>query len=300
MKKIVSVSLGAADRNHRVIENIGGQEYSIERVGTDGDKQKAIQIIQDLDGKIDAFGLGGTDLYIVAGGRRYIFQESKRIVAAAKLTPIVDGSGLKNTLERRVVKYLSNECGIQLHNKKVLMVCGVDRFGLAEALVECGCEVVFGDLMFGLGIPLAINSLVGLAKLARVAAPVITRMPVSWFYPIGKEQNIRKPKFQQYFAAADVVAGDFHYIKRYMPKNMAGKIIITNTVTKDDEYLLKNAGITTLITTTPEMQGRSFGTNVLEAVLVTLAQKPVNTITASDYSSLLDDLQIKPRVVKFA
>ena len=30
----------------------------------------------------------------------------------------------------------------------MLMVCGVDRFGMAEALVANGADVTFGDLIF--------------------------------------------------------------------------------------------------------------------------------------------------------
>ena len=90
---------------------------------------------------------GGTDLYIFAGSNRYVFRETKKLATAARVTPIVDGSGVKNTLERKVAKHI-------LKNKKVLMVCAVDRFGLAEALVDAGCKIVFGDLLFGFGLPI--------------------------------------------------------------------------------------------------------------------------------------------------
>lgn len=58
-----------------------------------------------------------------------------------------------------------------------------------------------------------------------------------------------------------------------MPEQMAGKTIITNTVTKEDRALLKRLVYICLITTTPNFNGRSFGTNVLEAALVALAGK---------------------------
>ncbi len=299
MKHIVSVSLGSTSRNHDVVEQLGQYRFRIQRIGTDGDKIKAKELIAEFDGKVDAFGLGGTDIYIYAGGRRYTFKESQDLAATAKKTPIVDGSGLKNTLERRVIAYLQEECGISLRNKNVLLVCGLDRFGLAESLTEVGCRIVFGDIIFGLGVPIPIRSLRGLSNLARLAAPIITRMPVKLFYPTGKQQNDIKPRFRNYFDQADIIAGDFHFIRRNMPENLTGKMIITNTVTKQDEYLLQNRGIATLVTTTPEMQGRSFGTNVLEAVLVAVAGKPIEQIKSDDYKQLLDQLQIKPRVRHF-
>ena len=82
-----------------------------------------------------------------------------------------------------------------------------------------------------------------------------------------------------------------------MPQELPGKVIITNTVTKDDLELLRERGVKILVTTTPEMQGRSFGTNVLEGVLITLLGKRADKVTPEDYSGLLDELQLKPRIV---
>lgn len=299
MKRVVSISLGSSKRDHKVVHDFGGQSFCIERIGTDGDTNKAIQLIRELDGIVDAFGMGGTDLYIYAGNRRYTFRESAKIAAAARVTPIVDGSGIKNTLERRVVRFLENKHGMVFRGKKTLVVCAVDRFGLAEALVEAGTQTVFGDLLFGLGLPFPIKTLPSLARLGAIVAPIITLLPISLFYPTGDRQNEFSPKFSRYFQEADIIAGDFHFIKRYMPYELPGKIIITNTVTKEDEGLLKSRGITTLVTSTPEMGGRSFGTNILEAVLVALAGKRPEGLTAEDYGRILDDIGVEPRIKTF-
>jgi len=282
------------------VEEIGGYKFCIERIGTDGDRGKAIALIRELDGKVDAFGLGGTDLYIYAGNKRYTFRESAKIAAAARITPIVDGSGIKNTLERRVVDYLQEKSIVSFCGKKVLVVCAVDRFGLAEACVAAGSQTVFGDLMFGLGWPVPIHSLKGLSRLAKLIAPIITRMPVSMFYPTGNKQQQSKPRYSRYFYEADIIAGDFHFIRRYMPPQLTGKLIITNTVTQEDERLLADAGVATLVTTTPEMDGRSFGTNILEAILVVLAGKRPEELTVTDYSRILDEIGIEPRVKRLA
>lgn len=300
MKHVVSISLGASDRDHRVQETFGDETVLIERRGTDGDKDKFRRLIRELDGHVDAFGLGGTDLYIFAGRRRYTFRESSALAACAVKTPIVDGSGLKNTLERRVVRFLTDDCGWKLAGQRALVVCAVDRFGLAEALSQAGCQTVFGDLLFGLGLPLPIRSLAGLERLAKLVAPLITQLPVSWFYPTGAAQDERQPRYTRYFYESDIVAGDFHFIRRYMPDDMSGKTIITNTVTAKDKALLRRAGVEWLVTTTPEFNGRSFGTNVLEAVLVALSPQRDGRLTPEEYSRLLDQLELRPRVERLS
>lgn len=59
MKKIVSISLGSSKRDHNVNIIIKGQKINIRRIGTNGDVDKAIRLIRELDGKVDAFGMGG-------------------------------------------------------------------------------------------------------------------------------------------------------------------------------------------------------------------------------------------------
>lgn len=299
MKRVVSVSLGSPKRDHTAQIEFLGETVVLERVGTGGDIPRALRLIRELDGKVDAFGMGGIDLYIFVGGRRYTFRDGKRIKAAARRTPMVDGSGLKNTLERQVVRYLSNDLKIPLQGMKVFMVAAVDRFGMAEALVDAGCEMVFGDLMFGLGIPLPIRSLRGLARVARVLAPVVTQLPFNMLYPTGERQEVTIPKHTKYFEWAEMVAGDFNYIKRHMPPDLTGKIILTNTVTPGDVAQLKQRGVSRLITTTPDLGGRSFGTNVIEAMLVAIAGKKPEDMRPEDYQDLLGKIGFRPRVLEF-
>lgn len=64
MKTIVSVSLGASDRDHETNIILLNEEVNLKRIGTNGDLKKAVEIINTLDGKVDGIGLGGIDLHI--------------------------------------------------------------------------------------------------------------------------------------------------------------------------------------------------------------------------------------------
>lgn len=296
MKHILSVSLGSSKRNHVVETEIDGEKIRIERVGTDGDLGKAIELIKKYDGRVDAFGLGGVDLYLRAGNRKYLLHDAARIASAAQKTPIVDGGGLKNTLERKVVKYLREEKKMVFKGRKTLVVSAVDRFGLAESLEAEGAEMYYGDLIFSLRIPVLLRSLRIIAFLALVILPVISRLPFKYIYPTGSKQDSIDQRFARFYAMAEIIAGDFHFIRRYMPKDLRGKVIITNTVTSEDVNLLKERGVKTLITTTPVLDGRSFGTNVMEGMLVALSGKPFSEIKDADYEEIIERIKLIPRV----
>ncbi len=297
MKKVISVSLGSAKRNHTATLELMNQSFMLQRIGTDGDLKKMIELICEYDGKVDAFGLGGMDLYIQAVDRRYTLRDALKVAAAARLTPIVDGSGLKNTLERRVVRKLQEEGTVLEGNKKVLVVSAMDRFGLAHGLAQAGCEMCYGDLMYVLNIPIPLRSLHTLAFIARLIVPVIRLLPFQMLYPTGKQQESSRPRYPRYFREADIIAGDFHFIKRYMPPELPGKTIITNTVTAADVALLRDIGVRTLITTTQEVEGRSFGTNVMEAMLVAYSGGKTE-LKQDEYERLLEELDFQPRIVK--
>ncbi|MGI6633141.1 MAG: quinate 5-dehydrogenase [Bacillota bacterium] len=298
MKHVVSVSLGSSKRNKKTESEFLGEQVLVERIGTDGSIPRAIELIRELDGKVDAFGMGGIDLWIACGRSKYMLKDALPIARAAKKTPIVDGSRLKGTLERRVIKYLNDTAKVPFKDLKVLVVSGADRFGMAEALRETGCELILGDLIFALGLPIPLRSLDALDKVARTIAPIVVRLPFTMLYPTGKKQENRKanPKYARYYHEADIIAGDFHYVAKNMPDDMTGKSIITNTVTEDDIRDFKARGVSTLITTTPEMEGRSFGTNVMEGLIVCLLGKKPEDVTDDEINDMLDRLNFKPRI----
>lgn len=300
MKRVVSVSLGSSRRDHRVEVTLLGEQFEISRRGTDGDFNRAIELLKDLDGKVDAIGLGGIDVYLYAGKTRYAVQDGLKLMEAVRRTPVVDGSGLKNTLERQTAYYLREHTTLLPPGTKVLMVSAVDRFGMAEALASLGCDLTFGDLIFSAGIPYPIRTVLELEEIAARILPGMVKLPFHMLYPTGKKQEAQDEekvkKFGNYYHEARVIAGDYHLVRRYMPE-LTGQTIITNTTTADDVAFLKARGAGCLVTTTPEFQGRSFGANVMEAVLVALLQKPWEEITAQEYVDLLHRLDFKPRIV---
>jgi hypothetical protein len=298
VKHIVSVSLGSSRRDKRSEVEIVGERFLIERIGTDGDLRRFQSLFAELDGKVDALGIGGADLHIWVGNRRYTFRSIQKLVSVAKKTPVVDGSGLKNTLEREAVRWLQAQGIIDFSRSTVLLVAAVDRFGMAQELARCARQVIYGDFVFAIGLPIPIRSYRTVEWLGRMLLPIITRLPFQWFYPTGEKQEQRTPRAPRLFQQADVIAGDWHYIRRYMPDQLPGKRVITNTVRRADVELLRQAGVAQLITTTPVIEGETFATNVMEGVIVALTGRHPDELTAQDYLDMLHRLGWQPGVIE--
>jgi hypothetical protein len=125
--------------------------------------------------------------------------------------------------------------------------------------------------------------------------PVIGRLSFEWVYPTGEKQEKRIPKWVKYYQWATVLAGDCHYIKRHLPDRLEGKIVATNTTTPEDVVLFRQAGIKYLVTSTPVLDGRSFGTNMMEAALIAVSGKG-RKLNREELSQMLDELGFQPQL----
>ena len=296
VKRAVGISLGSSKRDKSVTVSLNGQTIQIDRIGTDGDLQKARRLYLDLDGKVDTFGVGGVDLHLRLDGREYPLHAALKLVSGVRQTPLCDGSGLKHTLERRVFQLARAQLG-DIRFRQAFVPVAADRSGLAEAVAEVAEKTVFGDLMVALGVPVPIYGIPAFKRVARIMLPIVSHFPMSMLF-YGSDGAEQEPKYVKYFEGSDLIAGDFLFMRKYMPMNLKGKTILTNTTTEENIALLKARGVKTVITTTPRYDGRSFGTNTTEAMLTAYAGKG-RRLSDEELNGLIDELGLKPTVIHF-
>jgi hypothetical protein len=298
MKRVVSVSLGASQRNACVETSLLGVPLRLERIGVDGDLNAARRCFLELDGQVDAFGVGGADLAITVAGRTYPLHSVARLVSGLS-TPAVDGGGLRRVVERRLPLRLDDLLPEPVANRRVFICTAVARYDLAEGFADAGFAGLYGDLGMGFGLPIPLHSLKTLACLARLILPVMVRLPFRWLYPTGDDQDAIHPRFANWYAWAGVIADDFHYLKKHLPERLDGKVVVTNTTTPKDVALLRSRGVRYLCTTTPRLEGRSFGTNVIEAAFTAIAGM-ARPLTYAEIAMLVDESGLQPHVMALA
>ena len=297
-KEIVSVSLGPASRDYEFSTRMFGQDIHVRRLGTDGDVDRARELVASLDGKVDAIGLGGMDVYFRVGHRTHVHQQIAEVASAASTTPVVDGVHLKNTLERWAIGQVARQQPGIFSHKRVFVVSGVDRYGMAQVLNSYTHRIYFGDPIFHLNLPFALSSFKQLERYADLVLPALCRAPYGKLCPVGREQDLRTPRGTRHFDQADIIAGDYVYIRRFAPDNLRRKIIITNTLSAADVEDLRQRGAESLITITPPLDDEHpfVGTNVIEAIFVSSMDLPLDQITEDDYLNLVARSQLEPRI----
>lgn len=151
--------------------------------------------------------------------------------------------------------------------------------------------------MVALGLPVPVYGLAAFKRLARLMLPAVSHFPLSMIF-YGSDGAEHEPRYARYFQESDLIAGDFLFMRKYMPLNLHGKTILTNTTTEENITLLKERGAKMVITTTPRYDGRSFGTNTTEAMLTAYAGKG-RRLTDQELDGLIDELGLKPVVITF-
>lgn len=303
MKKVIGVSLGASSRDHSVVVDVLGEPIQAARYGCDGDlklmKQRLIEA--DQDPTVNAIGLGGVAVGFNVAGKFYTFREIKKLVKVVENTPVLDGTGLKQAVEGRVVPFMTDVLGMQIEGKNTLIMCAIDRWGLAEAFTVAGAHCVYGDLLYALDIKKMMNSIDSVKVLAKIIMPLVTLLPFSFVYDSAADATTKSKRdayTDKLIEENDYLVGDYKYIIKYLPDDLKGKTVVTNTTTPADIELLRKHNVGLVIATTPEFDGRTFGTNVLEALLCAYrdGEKP---LSFDEYYELIQEAKFYPAVFDF-
>jgi len=297
-KEIVSVSLGPSTRDFAFTTKLFGEEVHVRRLGADGSVQRACELVAQFDGQVDAIGLGGMNVRFRVGNRTYVHKQIQRIASTAQATPVVDGAHLRNTLERWAIGQVAKQQPGIFSHKRVFVVSGIDRYGMAQVLSTFTPEIRSGDPIFHLNLPFSLRSFRQLELYASLVLPTLCRAPYCRLCPVGPEQDLRTPRGVKHFDQAHIIAGDYTYMRRFAPDNLRGKTVITNTLSSADVQNLKERGVESLITMTPPLSDDHpfVGANIIEAILVSFIDRPPEEITEDDYLNLVARGELEPRV----
>jgi predicted amino acid dehydrogenase len=276
MKRIVSISLGASQRDYQFTTTVLGQNVEVRRIGTNGDVARATALVREYDGQVDAIGLGGLTPVFRVGTARYPHREAIGIAAGARRTPVVDGGMLKASLERWAVQKTAEIVRGIFNYRRIMITSGVDRYQLAQALAQYEGELRFADPLVHIGLSFLPppRSLRQLEIYAATVLPFLALLPYRYIHPVARGQEGHSPRAEELFRWADVIAGDFAYIRRFAPRDLRGKVIITDDPSPDEVDDLAARGVATLVTMTPPISDeRPFvATDVLEAIVTAVQE----------------------------
>ena len=259
MKQVVSISLGSSNNNYDFQTSFLGEKFRIRRIGTNGDYDKAVDLLVQLDAETDAFGLGSVKLPparknsrlidMAANFLNYVHDDSSKI---AKLrsrlkTPVTTGDHLLNVAYEWAIRSLQFEYTGYFNNARVLFLSGMTHYRMASVMSEFTENMTFADPVIENGISKFMHSFRELDLYAKGAHEILKWVPskrlTSSAVPIKKwNTHILRKAMQK----AHIIVVPYHnfydYVEDCTPEELGGKTIITTTAYEDRIEFLKNQG----------------------------------------------------------
>src|SRR3990172_4418479 len=143
MKKILVIHLGEGESTETA--SFLGRTIEIQRRGCRGDAEQARAWIAAADGQVDAIGLDGLPATVKLGAATRTHTVGAGLAAAAARTPVVDGGGIRDGLERWGIILADRAQPGIFAEKRILMVPGLNHTGLSQALRRHGSSLRYAD-----------------------------------------------------------------------------------------------------------------------------------------------------------
>jgi len=301
VRKIVTLHLQPNPRPDVEILSVLGQRIELTHIDCHGNLETVADHIREYDGLVQAIAIVGATKSLQLGSERVAHFAKDQLFSIATKTPVVDGSGITNTVERWAIRLVSEmEPGIW-SQKNVLMAPGLNHTGMAEALQTYAKGIRYADPILYFDLP-AIGRQEPLTVVSDTTLNQLKDYPYSQLYPTEKPYTPHDNN--RHFNWANVIAGDIHTILRYAPTDLSGKTAVVSHVSDEQAKILHNRKLSILITLLPNLSHdkHKFAHHhsaTVEACLATLHEEEKDQFDQPDedrYLTLLADLHWQPTI----
>ncbi|MGE5141305.1 MAG: hypothetical protein ACM3JD_17700 [Rudaea sp.] len=298
MKRVLLIHLGTGETVDRL--SFLGETVEVVRTGCGGDVEQARGCIREYDGRVDAISLDGLPARLTLGSTTRPHTLGQVLPREARISPVVDGSGVRGWLEGWGVSLADRAQPGIFAEKQILMVPGVNHANLADALARHSPTIRYADPL----IYFALVNIPGIGSrqtLHQAAGPTLEQLkdfPFRRLMPQAGQAGT--PRAARPFEWADILAGDIGAIRRYAPANLKHKTVVVEHATEEDLDDLARRGASIAITLMPPLDDSSpLGRNsaaLLEGLLVALRPNRELPLDENTYLDLIADLNWKPAI----
>ncbi len=304
MKRIINISLGISKDDYDFKTKFLKQNFHIKRFGTDGNLERAADMLLKWNKKADAISLSNIKFPYTLGSSEMMEDETKRLheLGLQMQTPVTAGDAMRTVIHEWAIRHLQFKMGNNyFDNTRVFFFSGLVNSTLAHALSDYTNNLVFADPILEHGIPRFLNSMKDLELFAKRIHGILQLVPSKGLLsPVGRMKIWNEHSEGKTIKDASIIVVPYYDFYRYMDKctveELLGKIIITSTAYDDRISFLKERGVDTIIDTTPKILKRVVGMSVLEAMSIAALEKPQNQVTNDDLLEIISDQRMEPRI----
>ena len=305
MKHIIQISLGSSIDDNEFETGFLDNTYYVQRLGTDGDVEKACDLLLHWNKIADAIALGGIRSVTPKGAKSSSKTDMVTLLElGSKLeTPVTSGDMLRLvghewSLRHTQFKFDNN----YFNNALVFFFSGRSSRTIAKVMAEYTDNLSFADALLENGIPKCIKGLKELERYNGRLANALDWIPgkkrVTSSEPVRSIINQIMHKAVQESHILVVPHHDFfNYLDPYSIEDLNGKTVITSTVYDDRVDYLKDKGVDVIIDTTPKLLKNVAGVSVLEAMLQVAFDIPKGEGRDDELLEIISNMLMEPRII---
>jgi predicted amino acid dehydrogenase len=297
MKRILVIHLDRDDKDF--VASLGTRQAQILWRGCQRDLDKALRLISEHDGHVDAIALDRIPTTLELGAAHRSYKLGKVLAGSAMVSPVVDGSGVRAGLERWAIVLANRfEPGI-FSQKRVIMAPGLNHVGMAQAIGRLTPHVHYYDPQIFFGIPDGLPVIGTQQTLQTADAPTLDRLHDAPLDKVSPPETPADLPPTAHFKWADVIAGDVQTIRRFAPDKLERKTIVVPCANEEDAGDLRGRGAEILVTLMPSLNGAGIALHsaaVIEALFVALRDDPSAPLSEDSYLNLMAEMQWRPHI----
>jgi predicted amino acid dehydrogenase len=296
MKRVVGVSLGSSAQDFAFRARFLGKQLDVRRIGTDHSVARAEKLLKHWENHADAIGVGVVRESYTVGSQRFVDEEGSRLMAAVTRVPATTGARLGDILQEWALRHVQAKLGDYFNNARVLFFSGLAHYKLAQAFAEYTPNLEFADALLQLGVPKMLTSLDALELYASGAHYVTDRVP-DLVTDNAAVREWQRFVLRRAMRDATVIVAPVHELDAFGLEELAGKTILTSTVSESRIAQLKRKGVNLVIDGAPSLFGHVLGPSVLDAMIIAALDKEPEDLLEDDYLEIIGGLGMEPRMI---
>ncbi|TVP73737.1 MAG: dehydrogenase, partial [Nitriliruptor sp.] len=268
---VVNVSLSSSARDYDETVTFLQRPFRLVRVGTDGDLDAAARLVVSWASEADAIALTGLREAQALGLYDGHLDGLERVRGASSDVPVVDGRTLHDVLQEWAIRHVDQEMPGFFSNARTVVLGGLNHDRTTRVLKEFTQNLQFADPLLRMDIPATLdaNPVLGLAvKTASRPYNLVPEPLRATFRSPG--QRLSHALARQAARECDVVVATYEELIGFGLEDLAGKTLISSSISDERLAELGSRGVDMVLDTTPQPFDVTVNAGVLEAMMVAL------------------------------
>ncbi len=292
---VVNVSLTGPERDFDEHVTFLGTDFRVVRLGTSGDVRAAEELVVKWAEDADAIAVTGIREARAAGLYDGDLEEVDRVKRATTSVPVADGHALRDVLQEWTIRHVQTEMPGYFSNVRTVVLGGLNHDRTTRILREFTQNIEFADPLLALDLPARIDANPALGLAADVGVRAMRRLPGVLQSQV-KAPGARRSHAKARKAArdADVVVATFDELVGFGLEDLAGKTVVTSSISDDRLADLAGRGVDMVLDFTPQPFAVTVNAALLEAMMLAISD---GELTNDDLLDMIVAAGLQPRVL---